>query len=344
MECELILGEEIPAVSVVVMAFNRRQFLSAALASLDQQSMSKDRFEVILITGFELDERISIPPSLRIMHVITPTGSMGYTLWKGITLCSADIVCLLDDDDLFFRDKLEHVVNVFNLDSRIGLYKNSVNYIDQSGIVISDSKARIKRFFRKNGCLTTSIKDPQCISKLWKVDAQFNSSSISFRRHIIEPFGEDFKRALRGPDCFILHAVLDSGSVVFADGVALTYYRVHSENVSSSTEPFESYRRWALIYAPVLKIIQDREILRMHAFLILEMRKVILLSQIKVHNSMYFQRILKRVLLRNKGGLLLYLKTHKFFGLYCLTLLLRGALFGTAHPSRFLNKTAPKEK
>ena len=40
-------------ISVIVTAYNRKEFLKEALESLNNQTLGKDKFEVILITNFE---------------------------------------------------------------------------------------------------------------------------------------------------------------------------------------------------------------------------------------------------------------------------------------------------
>ena len=45
--------EGTPYISVIVTAYNRRQYLPDALRSLEAQTLSKDKFEVIVVKNFE---------------------------------------------------------------------------------------------------------------------------------------------------------------------------------------------------------------------------------------------------------------------------------------------------
>ncbi|MGC9113386.1 glycosyltransferase family A protein [Acidilobus sp.] len=45
--------KDVSFISVIVTAYNRKQYLPYALRSLESQSLSKDRFEVIVVKNFE---------------------------------------------------------------------------------------------------------------------------------------------------------------------------------------------------------------------------------------------------------------------------------------------------
>ncbi len=58
---------------------------------------------------------------------------------KGVEVSNGELVAFLDDDDMFDKGKLEHVVGVFdkdNEDKSLGFYHHNVVFIDELGRVL----------------------------------------------------------------------------------------------------------------------------------------------------------------------------------------------------------------
>ncbi len=183
-------------ISVILTAYNRQEFLSDALNSLNNQTM-KD-FEVILITNFDYDYS---KYKMKIKHIIS-SGNIGEFLYEGINNSSGDIIVFMDDDDLFFNNKLEYVDDIFK--------NNKIAYFHNQPIFINGNKKYKKKF-----------KPPD-----------FNMSCISIRRNIVDNYMEDLKELNTAPDTFFYSASLCSGLNVINKRVFLTLYRIHKENSS----------------------------------------------------------------------------------------------------------------
>lgn len=90
-----------PAISVVVLTWNRRLLLRRCLESLTRQSLRAEQFEVVLVD-------VSTPPcrdvvadfaaTLQIRHVLADNGGVAVNRNLGVAEASADIVAFLDDD------------------------------------------------------------------------------------------------------------------------------------------------------------------------------------------------------------------------------------------------------
>jgi glycosyltransferase involved in cell wall biosynthesis len=106
-------------ISVIVTAYNRTQYFEHALKSLADQSFSKDNFEVILITNFECKVDVF---DLKVKHIVMD-GNIGHYLVRGIRESEGEIICFLDDDDLFHKDKL-NVINKLFKNSHAIYFKN----------------------------------------------------------------------------------------------------------------------------------------------------------------------------------------------------------------------------
>lgn len=183
-------------ISVILTAYNRKEFLGDALNSLNNQTI-KD-FEVILITNFDYDLGKF---KMKIKHIISD-GNIGKFLCIGISNSSGDIIVFMDDDDLFLNNKLESVNNLFK--------NNKISYFHNQPIFIKGN-TKYKRKF----------KPPD-----------FNMSCISIRKSVINNYIEYLKELNAAPDTFFYSISLCSGLTVVNKRVFLTMYRIHGNNSS----------------------------------------------------------------------------------------------------------------
>jgi glycosyltransferase involved in cell wall biosynthesis len=182
-------------ISVILTAYNRKEYLKNALDSLKRQTIKN--FEIILITNFDFP--LYNFGELNIKHIVMD-GNIGKFLYEGVKNSSGDVLVLMDDDDTFSENKLKYVDNTFK-DKKIGYLHNFS--------ILNNSK---KRLF---------------------LPPDFNSSSISIRKDIILPYIDHLNRLEAGPDSFLYLCALCSGYKILNRRVYLTYYNVHSGNTSN---------------------------------------------------------------------------------------------------------------
>ncbi len=199
-------------ISVIVTGYNRKEFLSSALNSLMRQSLNKELFEVLLFTNYEynLDDFMS----LEIHHYILE-GSVGEYMYQAIQTARGDIICFLDDDDVFLPDKLMRLKENFN--------NNAVYYKNNTKIFYND-KINMESGPIKNMKLhtikTKAIRKPNKYA--------YNRSSISIKKkHIIR-----YLNALRlldvSEDWFFFLTVFYEGKKGIYDPEILSLYRKHN--------------------------------------------------------------------------------------------------------------------
>ena len=184
-------------ITVVITAYNRNEYLDCSLGSLANQS--NKNFDVILITNFNYD--LSKFKTLSIVHIIM-NGTLGDFIYTAIENCKGDIILFLDDDDFFAEDKIEVVSQLFK--PNIGYIHNKALYFSAKGIT-----------HRNN----TTV--------------DFNSSSISIRRRILEKYIRILPTVSAGIDTFIYLTAVESDYNIINFRKTLTYYRKYENNVSS---------------------------------------------------------------------------------------------------------------
>jgi glycosyltransferase involved in cell wall biosynthesis len=126
-------------ISVIITAYNRREFLLNAIKSALNQTLSKDRYEIIVIKNFN-DDKIDDCINKNNIKNILIDGTLGEFLYKAINESHGNILSFLDDNDLFLNNKLEYVYNLFKNDNNLVYYHNLPKFIDESGNTIKKKK------------------------------------------------------------------------------------------------------------------------------------------------------------------------------------------------------------
>ena len=96
--------------SILVVAYNRKEFLLNAVNSALNQTIEKSEFEVIVIKNFE-DEKIDQEiAGLEIANILSDKASLGEKIIQGTLAAHGEYICLLEDDDQFSSHKLETII------------------------------------------------------------------------------------------------------------------------------------------------------------------------------------------------------------------------------------------
>ena len=184
-------------ISVIVISYNRMDYLEECLDSLSKQTFQD--FEVILVTNFQF---YADNYGFKCVKYIEMDGRIGEFLAEGIRISNGEVICFLDDDDLFAREKLYHVNRIFR-NKRIAYLHNY-------------SK------LKKEGTLYSRLFLPP----------DFNMSSISIRKVIALNYLDVLNHIETGQDTFFYSMALCSGEAIKTTRRDLTIYRLHNKNTS----------------------------------------------------------------------------------------------------------------
>ena len=190
-------------ISVIITAYNRKDFLLDAIKSALNQTLDKKYYEIIVIKNFN-DEIIDTFIENNNIIQILMDGTIGKFLYAGINESHGQIISFLDDDDLFFNNKLEDVYNLFK-NNNIVYYHNLLEYINENKISINKRNYNIS----------------------------FNLSSISIKKDIINM--DALKEISIDQDIFMYLCALESNGKIIRGKETLTYYRFHN-SVSNYVE------------------------------------------------------------------------------------------------------------
>lgn len=219
-------------VSVIITAFNRKQYLESALNSVLNQQF--DKFEIILVTNFDIEE-LNYRNAVR--KVYDNQEYLGEKVYKGLKESVGDIICFLDDDDMFAKGKLRRVFTLFR-EYDLVYYHNNIITVDEKGreVKIEGDYLKVPPYasFNLPDFPLTVVKTSNVnVRSLLKLNANFNSSSICVRRDVLESNAGYLRRIKAVIDSFFFYSSLLGRGNILLDPERLTYYRIHSLQTSS---------------------------------------------------------------------------------------------------------------
>jgi len=203
-------------ISVIVSCWDRKEYILDALKSVVDQSLSRDKYEIILVIGYENPEVNKFCIDYDIKNILyNETNFFTKFLYTGILSAKYNIISFLEDDDMFMHNKLEVIYNEFNQNEKLGYYHN----------ITQEERFDRNRIFS-------------------------NVSSISIRKGIINP--DKFLQIDAIPDVALYLSALDSNYEIVDSKEILTYYRIHDKNQSLHVKEWIERRNNSLMVLPKL--------------------------------------------------------------------------------------------
>jgi len=214
-----------PYISILIPVYNRTQYVREAIESALKQTLGKDKYEVLVITNVELPEREGI----KVIKSKDPT--LGGKIAEGILNSEGEVISLLEDDDVFSLNKLEVVYNTFK-STNISLFHNEMYFIDENENRIENLERKreetVRKYLREEPVSYAFLKK----NLIDKIKLSFNNSSISFRKNALIDYLDYIKDVKHiGLDTIIFFLTAYKNNI-FLSLQKLTYYRVHSSNIS----------------------------------------------------------------------------------------------------------------
>lgn len=221
-------------VSVLVTAHSRMQYLLQAVRSVVEQP-GGDRCEIVVVKNFDNKNIDNELRALGVVLVNERSPSLGRKVAAGLRVTSGQVVCLLEDDDMFAPNKIATVKERFTANNELTYYHNNYLFIDAQGCPIKNDRFRrsSRNLLRKRGQIVVNGVETdgnlKCLSCIYP---EFNNSCISIRRSALADSIDFLECSGMLVDEFIFFAGLASGGVSVIDSKVATYIRRHNENAS----------------------------------------------------------------------------------------------------------------
>lgn len=226
-----------PFISVIITAYNRKEFLSNAINSVLNQTLNRSKYEIIVVKNFKDEQIDDLIKDAGAISLERGDEIIGSYMVAGIERSSGQILVFLDDDDEFLQDRLKIVSEIFESNLEIGYYHNDIIPIDTSGRELSiNFRKRSSAFIEKAGQM--HIQKPltgSSANKLLKAAAYGYESAIAVRKSVMIQFLSFLKLSVESaPDIFTFYCALLSSAcgILVVDPLKLTKYRLHAANIS----------------------------------------------------------------------------------------------------------------
>ncbi|MEM0136229.1 MAG: glycosyltransferase [Thermoplasmatales archaeon] len=240
-------------ITVIITAYNRKTYLLQAVNSVLGQTLDKNYYEIIVTKNFVEQEIENYLLNNNVRVLDSASADQGKQLSSAISASNGDIIALLDDDDLFSKDKLESILYYFQSNPDLIYTHNQYKTLRKSAL----SGKTLYRYIKNDVYIKGGNLD--ILKRYLKYGVWSNNSSICFRKSFIMKHLKILKEIKSRIDFFIFFiAVIDRGDLMLLSSI-LTTYRIHeSESHSLKTNSIKDQRVLLLLrYAEVDKLLLE---------------------------------------------------------------------------------------
>lgn len=224
--------EDCPKVSVILTTYNREYFFSESIESILEQNY--ENLEIIISDDGSTDNTFNIAceyarenPNIKVVQNAHAHGSAGNRN-NGLDHASGDLIMLLDDDDLLFKEAISQMVSTY------------LSFSKQYGIIIANCTRSDDGFLSGKGVNESreiSFQEVLCGKLDGEFITLFEKKLLGKRR-----FNENLQRGNMGllwlrlhkqTSCFYLHK-------------PLKFYRIHAESLTQNLKykPLEMVKNY----------------------------------------------------------------------------------------------------
>ncbi len=231
-----------PSISVIVTAHKESALTKLAISSALNQTLDRGMYEIIVVSN------VNVPEMTGISILRSSDKWVGPKMAEGVRAARGDVIAFLDYDDLFYPNKLEHVLHHFSFDKDLVFYWNKQTFINEYGseVVMKGLRGSFRRRL-----INLSAAEPETYSLLRM--ATFNASSMSVRKEVIARYLSKLQEVRVSGDSPALIAAVLSGGHALIDDVPLTKYRLHPY----ATDP-EIYKSYMHDYAIFVQWLEEQ--------------------------------------------------------------------------------------
>jgi glycosyltransferase involved in cell wall biosynthesis len=219
---------EQPVVSILISSYNYGAYLGDAIESALQQTY--DKLEVVICDDGSTDGSPCILEKYRsldqrIRVVYQANGGQSLALNAAFRKSTGDIICLLDADDVFMRDKVRRVVDAFGAAPGAGLAVNRMLIVDKDRKCLGEIPllSHLATGWQES---SLNISGPRVLPGLPP------SSGLSLRRVIAESIFP-LPSGLRAYADTLIQVLAPRITPIVAIQTPSSEYRVHGANVAA---------------------------------------------------------------------------------------------------------------
>ena len=230
----------ISKVSVVITAHNRKKYLMDAVKSVLNQKKANSIVEVIVVKNFadqEIDTFLEMP---NVKNIFTSEESFGRKLSTGIDAATGEIICFLDDDDMFRQDKISFIEKIFGENEDILFAHNNMVAVAEDATFTDDDG------WKNDELSYASFSSEELPGRSWgkilSARADWYVSCISVKTEFARSISPVLFNSNRSLDKILFLLGAHSGSIFATTRNKITVYRKHESVTGLKMDP-ENFRQ-----------------------------------------------------------------------------------------------------
>ncbi|MBV6626851.1 MAG: glycosyltransferase [Rivularia sp. (in: Bacteria)] len=210
-----------PLVSVIIANYNYGKFIAEAIDSVFNQTYKN--FELIVVDDGSTDNSREIIESYgdKLIAIFQDNEGQGAALNSGFAVAKGEIICFLDADDYYYREKLAKVVAAFDKNPHLVQISHCRTSVDVDGKIIGRDPS-----FLNQGDVTHLLLK-------WGRYAWAVTSALAYKRWVLEKV-LPFPQRPRGGDTYLTATVPFYGNIGYIKE-PLMFYRRHGNNMNAGT-------------------------------------------------------------------------------------------------------------
>ncbi len=224
------------SISVIIVAHKRKQFLLEAVNSVLKQSFNKNLYEIIVVKNFRDFAIDKILANEKVENFYTKKSGLMEKFYLGMKHSSGDIICFLEDDDLFDSKKLNTVNNLFRKNKNLVFYHN--NSIDVDANL---KRIQIKRRQTPKRLIIQSNINDSLLKKLLFYGSDVNNSSITIRKSKYIDHLINLRSLVTFADSAMFFLALAMNKELIIDNKKLTLWRRHQSSSMNINNNLKGY-------------------------------------------------------------------------------------------------------
>lgn len=226
-------------ISVAMATYNGEKYIKKQLESIYNQTKKAD--EVIICDDMSTDDTVKIVQKFindnnlkKSWKIIVNDKNLGYikNFIKAISLTKGDYIFLSDQDDIFYLNKFEVMVEILKKNPKCILLNGDFENIDENGKKIKSVRT-CSRYKRKTGLKKIDFRN-------WLYQSSFPGFSMCFKSVIREKLIDINLDYCYGHDQLIgLLAISEDGNYITNN--ILSGYRIHFDNTTGGKNIMNNY-------------------------------------------------------------------------------------------------------
>ena len=251
-------------ISVIITDHNRKDYIIECVKSvLEQEHISRDLYEIIVVKNYKDEYIDKFLNDHKIKIIETVNEAIGEKFVLGAKNSSSDILCILNDDDLFHPQKLYYVLNIFKQNKNLLYYHNSFIKIDKTGKSIHENTDMKEIIINTNNIKEKLLK--QALSGY----NTFNDSCITIKKQVIMEYEKELLDVKGNQDTILFLLSLKLNGSLIMDNQKLTEFRLHdsssnfrSAELDNNIKKFNGLiQRRLQSYMVILKVFEKNSLL-----------------------------------------------------------------------------------